>query len=71
MTMPNTTTFVPSLVGREPLSDTPSMERQKVRRAIALREEAAALMQENGGTLTPAQQAYVRRKAQAILANRR
>jgi hypothetical protein len=69
--MPNTTTFVPSLIGREPLSDTPSVERQKVRRAIALREEAAALMKAGGGTLTAKQQADIRRKAYAILANRR
>jgi hypothetical protein len=71
MTMPNYSTFSSSLVGREPLTDTPSMERQRVRQAIALREEAAALLKQDGGTLTPEHQAYVRRKARAILAGRR
>ena len=50
---------------------TPTMRRQKRDRAIALREEAARLASENGGTLSPRQQSYVRRKARAILASRR
>jgi hypothetical protein len=70
MTMPNDSTFAPSLVGREPLTDTPSLQRQKVRQAIALREEAAALLKADGGTLTAEHQAYVRRKARAILTGR-
>jgi hypothetical protein len=71
MTMPNHTTFSPSLVGREPLTDTPSVQRQKARRALALREEAAALLEADGGTLTPRHQAYLQRKARNILAGRR
>ena len=50
---------------------TPTMRRQKLDQAIALREEAARLARENGGTLSPRQQAYIQRKARAILAFRR
>ena len=64
---PNTNIETPYLFSRD---GTPTMRRQKVKRAIALREEAARLMQENGGTLTPEQQAYVRREAREILSTR-
>jgi hypothetical protein len=47
--------------------DTPTMRRDKLRRAIALRSEAAALVVEDGGTLTPDHQAYIQRQRRAIL----
>lgn len=71
MTMPNNSTFNLMMAGRIPISETPTMKRQKLARAIALREEAAKLVQEGGGTLTPRQETYLRRKAQAILTGRR
>lgn len=71
MNMPNYSTFESSATGREPVSDTPALQRQKVRQALALREEAAALSKADGGTLTRRHQAYLQRKAQAILTGRR
>ncbi len=53
--------------GSNPTGDTPTMRRQKLERAIALRQEVDAMLQTNGGELTDAQQAYVRRRARAIL----
>ena len=70
MTMPNyTTTVRPVYLGSS--ADTPTMRRQKLMRALALREEAASLLREDGGTLTPEHEEYVRRKARAILDGRR
>ncbi|TXC72359.1 hypothetical protein FSB78_16465 [Sphingomonas ginsenosidivorax] len=48
-------------------NDTPTMRAQKLRRAIALREEAAVLLANDGGTLSDHNRAYVRRKALNIL----
>ena len=48
-------------------ADTPTMQRQKLSRALALRAEAAALLEEDGGAFTPEHEAYVRRKAWRIL----
>ena len=47
--------------------DTPTMQRQKRDRALALREEAAMLLEQDGGTLTREHDAYLRRKAHDIL----
>ena len=71
MNMPNYSTFNSTMTGRIPLSETPTMKRQKLARAIALREEAAKLLEEGGGTLTPREETYLRRKARAILTGRR
>ena len=46
---------------------TPTMRRQELAQAIALREEAAALLLADGGTLNPRNQRYIRRKAAKIL----
>ncbi|MEG3163575.1 hypothetical protein U1701_03095 [Sphingomonas sp. PB2P19] len=48
-------------------NDTPTMRAQKLRRAIALRDEAAALVAQDGGTLTDRHRAYLRREASNIL----
>ncbi len=47
--------------------DTPTMRAQKLRRAIALRDEATVLLAQDGGTLSDRNRAYVRRKALNIL----
>lgn len=47
--------------------DTPTLRDQKVRWAIALREEAAELLRQDGGTLTSEHKAYIRRRVQRIL----
>lgn len=47
--------------------DTPTIRAQKLRRAIALRDEAAVLLANDGGTLSDHNRAYVRRKALNIL----
>ncbi|MCY7399286.1 MAG: hypothetical protein LH466_10690 [Sphingomonas bacterium] len=46
---------------------TPTMHRQRLDRAVALRTEAQQLQQQNGGTLTSAQQRYLRRAAYKIM----
>jgi len=63
----NYSTLLPSLTGRVGLSETPTMRANKLKRAIALRTEADFLLQQDGGRLTPTHEAYVRRKACAIL----
>ncbi|GAA0667682.1 hypothetical protein FHT00_000187 [Sphingomonas insulae] len=47
--------------------DTPTMRQQKLRMAIALREDVAERLHRNNGTLTPADKAYIRRKTFRIL----
>lgn len=46
--------------------ETPSLKQQKLRRAVALRQQAEAWMASNGGFLTEAQQREVRRESRAI-----
>ncbi len=48
-------------------NDTPTMRAQKLRRAIALRDETAVLVEQDGGTLSDHNRAYVQRKALNIL----
>lgn len=67
MNMPNYSTFASSLSARQPISETPTMKRQKLERAIALRAEAATLLKQDGGTFSAKHAAYIRRKARAIL----
>ena len=71
MNMPNYSTFASSISARQPISETPTMKRQKLERAIALRDEAAALLEQDGGTLSAKHAAYIRRKARAILSDGR
>lgn len=47
--------------------DTPTMQRQKRDRALALRAKAAMLLEQDGGTLTPEHEAEIRREARDIL----
>jgi hypothetical protein len=51
--------------------ETPTMKRQKLRRAIQLRHQAEALMASNGGYLTDDQQRAIRREARAIVTGSR
>lgn len=53
-----------------PRTDTPAMQRQKLKRAIALREEARRRQAADGGTLSPKSLRYLQRKADAILSGR-
>lgn len=46
---------------------TPTMQRQKLAQAIALRDEAARLVAEDGGTLSVRNADYIQRKAARIL----
>lgn len=71
MNGPNYSTYEPLHVSNAmiPPSDTPTMRRQKLKRAQELRAEVDGMLRENGGTLTADQQSYVRRKANAILNN--
>lgn len=46
---------------------TPTMRREQLARALALREEAAELMSRDGGKLSAASERYIRRKACYIL----
>jgi hypothetical protein len=46
---------------------TPTMQRQHLERAFALRDEAKLLIEEGGGKLSAKQQRYIRRKAYKIL----
>ena len=50
-------------------SETPTMQRQKLVRAKALRVEAVSLLAQDGGTLTDEHQRYVQRKVRNILSN--
>ncbi len=52
-------------------SDTPTMRRERAMRALAFRNEAAALLRADGGTFTAEHQAYVQRKAREILSSGR
>ncbi|WP_066781348.1 hypothetical protein [Sphingomonas sp. CCH5-D11] len=72
MNGPNYSTYEPGFRANSliPASDTPTMRRDKLKRAQTLRAEVDAMMAANGGTLTDKQQAYVRREAKDIL-NRR
>jgi hypothetical protein len=69
MNEPNYTTT--QAAAYAPSGDTPTMQRQKYVRAVALREEAAQLLAADGGTFTQKHEAYVRRKALAILGSGR
>ncbi len=48
------------------LHDTPTMQRQRLARALSLRAEADALLALSGGTLTAQQQRHFRRAAHHI-----
>jgi hypothetical protein len=47
--------------------DTPTMKRQKLARALALRDEAAQLLAKDGGTFSDRNRAYIERKRDRIL----
>ena len=49
------------------IRDTPTMERYKLKRALDLKAEAAALLEADGGTFTREHEGYIRRKARDIL----
>ncbi len=61
-----TTSPVESFIGPA-VSETPTMKRQKLARALALRAEAAHLLSEDGGTFTDEHRAYIVRKRWQIL----
>lgn len=67
MNEPNYSTVQPNPFFYGSIGDTPTTRRQKATRALALREEAARLLSADGGTFTREHEAYIRRKAQAIL----
>jgi hypothetical protein len=46
---------------------TPTMQRQQLAQAIALRAETIAFLDQDGGTLSDHHQRYVKRKARLIL----
>jgi hypothetical protein len=46
---------------------TPTMKREQLERALSLRDEAAAMLRQDGGTLSAAHQRYIQRKACNIL----
>jgi hypothetical protein len=71
MNGPNYSMLLPSTTGRLGLSETPAMRANKLERAIALRAEADSLLEQDGGKLTATHEAYVRRKACAILGDSR
>lgn len=50
--------------------ETPTMRRQQLARAIALRDDAVRLQAADGGTLSPAHARAIHRRARAILAGR-
>jgi hypothetical protein len=65
--MLNYNTYDTALASARPtLVDTPTMTRQKLARAIALRDEATQLRLADGGTLSAANRRYIQRKANAI-----
>jgi hypothetical protein len=45
----------------------PTQKRQRTAQALALRDEVSQFKAENGGTLTPQQQSYVKRKYHRIV----
>jgi hypothetical protein len=47
--------------------DTPTMARDRLQRAVALKAEAAELLEADGGTFTREHETYIRRKARDIL----
>lgn len=47
--------------------DTPTMRRDKLKQALALRAEALRLQEADGGVLSPEHAAYVRGRAAAIM----
>lgn len=69
MNGPNYSTYEPLFRSDAmiPPSDTPTMRRQKLKRAQELRAEVDSMLRENGGKLTAEQQSYVRRRANEIL----
>lgn len=69
MTGPNYSTSIPSPNGRFGLEDTPTMRARKHEQAVALRLEANNLLKQDGGNLTPAHKAYIRRRSCEILGN--
>jgi len=69
MTGPNYSASIPDLNGRLRLEDTPTMRARKQKQAIALRLEANNLLKQDGGKLTPAHKAYIRRKSCDVLGN--
>jgi hypothetical protein len=66
MNMPNYTTS-PVETFAVASGETPTMKRQKLVQALALREEAARLLAADGGTFTPEHRAYIERKVRRIL----
>ena len=48
-------------------TESAATKKYKLERAIALRDEVAVFLEQDGGVLTPKHQAYVRRKSRAIL----
>jgi hypothetical protein len=72
MNMPNYSTLQSSTEGLDPLPrhESPAVKQEKLARAIALRDEVLVLEAPDGGTLSRDSQAYLRRKARAILAYR-
>ncbi len=73
MNMPNYSTFSSSVEGRDqlpPPRESEAVRKEKLARALALREEALVLEARDGGRLSAGSQAYLRRKAQTILAYR-
>ncbi|MET3825115.1 hypothetical protein ABIC16_000808 [Sphingomonas sp. PvP055] len=67
MNSPNYSSYVPGLTNRGGIVETPTMQAEKLKRAIALRTEVSALVKSDGGKLSPGHEAYVRRKACQIL----
>ena len=72
MNMPKYSTLQNSTEGRDPLPrhESPVVKQKKLTRAIALRDTALVLEAQDGGRLSRESQAYLRRKARAILAYR-
>lgn len=66
---PNGNTFRSALEANSPLGIRPTEAERRARldRAIALREEARVLQARDGGSLSKASIAYLRRKARRIL----
>ncbi len=52
------------------VDDTPSMRQQRFEKALALRAEDDEMLLANGGELTSANKAYVRRRSREILNGR-
>lgn len=73
MRSPNYSTYQSSLEGLagQGSSETPTMRAAKLEKAKALRVEAQALLNQDGGKFTPEHEAYIRGKACDILGARR